>query len=245
MKKKLTAYLVHHTGSMIRFVTSQLPYLPKSDKFVYVVLPSGESIKCKFHLHRANPYMAGSRIIHWIKGIIPFGNKRKIMIHIISQNKYFVYMKGQVGRYKKAKKIQGREKNCLKKLIKKLLGISTRPTKSRHKMYNKLLSERVNSDLVKKVFGVKCQIQDCEYSVKMNKDLMSLTSEVHHLEHLSRGGSNSPYNLAVVCANHHAILHRDKTAKIIKNKGDNVLVTYLNRKINKWICRDLSVLHNQ
>lgn len=245
MKMKLTAYLVHHTGSMIRFVTSQLPYLPKIDKFVYVVLPSGERIKCKFHLHRANPYIAGPRIIHWIKGILPFGSKRKIMVRIISQDKYFVYMKEQVGRYRKTKKIQDKEKICLEKLIKNLLSISEKPKKIRHKMYNKLLSKRVNSDLVKKVFGVKCQVRDCEYSVKMNKDLMDLISEVHHLEHLSRGGSNSPYNLAILCANHHAILHRDKTARIIKNKGDDILVTYLNGKINKWICRDLSILHNQ
>ena len=241
MNKKLTAYLVHNTGSMIRFVTSQLPHLPKNDKVVYVVLPSGEKIKCKFNSNPANPNITGPELVHWLKGFIPPRNKKEIIVKINSFDEYFVYLKNQVIKGNIPKK----EKVDLKKLIKQLLNISKQPPKSRKKKYYNLFRKRIASDLVKKVFGVKCQIQDCEYSVKMNNDLRSLISEVHHLEHLSRGGSNSPYNLAVVCANHHAILHRDKTAKIIKHKGDDVLVTYLNGKIKKWICRYLSILHNQ
>lgn len=241
---KLPAYLVHHTGSMIRFVTSQLVYLPTKDKYVYVMLPNGGKIRCKFHLHIANPYIAGEKLVHWIKGVVSFAQKKRVIVEIISEDEYFIYMKRRVNKSKKMREFHRKERNSIEQLLKKLLSISVKPPLIRRKMYSKILSKRVHSNLVKKVFGVNCQVENCEYTAEETEVSMKLISEVHHLEHLSRGGSNSPYNLAVLCSNHHAIFHRDKTAKIMRSSGDNVLVTYLNGKRKKWIVRDLSALHN-
>ena len=58
---------------------------------------------------------------------------------------------------------------------------------------------------------------------------------------LARGGTNSPFNLAVVCSNHHSIFHRDKSARIVKRKGDNILVSYDKRRRKEQIIRDLLI----
>jgi hypothetical protein len=44
----LDCALVHHTGSMIRFTTSQLDDLPDDDRNVSIVLPDGEVIPGRF-----------------------------------------------------------------------------------------------------------------------------------------------------------------------------------------------------
>jgi hypothetical protein len=59
-KPYLDARLVHHTGSMIRFVTSQLPYLPTRDTACTVHLPDGQEFAGHFHRHPQNPYVAGA-----------------------------------------------------------------------------------------------------------------------------------------------------------------------------------------
>lgn len=244
MSIKIMADLVHHTGSMIRFTTSQLVYLPKQDEYITIILPDGSKFRCKFRRNVANPYIGGKRLIHWIKGFVKFGEKKKVIVEIISHYKYLIYMSEQANKLVNQKKFIKSEKDSLKVLLRKLLAISKKPPKIRHKLYDKVLENRINSNLVKQAFGTTCQVQNCEYTAHENKNVLKYLSEVHHLEHLSHGGGNSPYNLAVVCANHHSIFHRDKSAKIFERNGDDVHISYLDGSRKKWIKRNLSPLHN-
>lgn len=240
---KIIADLVHHTGSMIRFTTSQLDYLPNRDELIEVILPDGTKIKCRFHLHKANPYIAGEKIVHWIKGIVPFGEKRKVFVEITSGNKYLVYMVKTFIQDRKTKKLPKNKEDSFKKLLKRLSMLSSQPAKIRRQKYIETFNNRINSNLIKEVFGINCQVENCEYTSNENRVLMNFMSEVHHLEHLASGGTNSPFNLAILCSNHHSILHRDATAKIINLRGDNVQISYFHGKRKKWIIRDLSMLH--
>src|SRR5450759_1171336 len=69
---QLDAALVHHTGSMIRFVTSQLPNLPATDMDCLLELPDGRVVKGRFHRHRENPYVGGPSVVGWIKSWVAF-----------------------------------------------------------------------------------------------------------------------------------------------------------------------------
>lgn len=240
----ISANLIHHTGSMIRFTTRQLKYLPKRDEVVDVILPDGSKVKGKFRRHPANPYIAGRKIVYWIKSFVPFRKKEIASVRIISKKKYLVYIGKSWVKSKRGNILLRREKESLRELFNKLLKISKKPTKIRRREYHKVLSKRINSALVKKVFGVECQVENCEYTANEDTDVVRFLTEVHHLEHLARRGTNSPFNLAVVCSNHHSIFHRDKTAKIIECKGDNVRISYNNGNRKKWIIRNLSILHS-
>jgi 5-methylcytosine-specific restriction protein A len=67
----------------------------------------------------------------------------------------------------------------------------------RIKRYQKIVK------MLKKKYNYKCQL--CGYSFHMDngKDYC----EAHHIEMLSEGGSQSPENVIILCANHHRIFH--------------------------------------
>jgi len=235
--KNFKVDLVHHTGSMVRFTTSQLPHLPSEDRFIDIILPDGAKFRSKFHRHPANPYIAGAELIQWIKNRVAFGKKETAILHKVSEDCYMVTL------YQPKVHEKEKESMDLSRLLNKLKQASRLPTKERRKKYDVIIRERANSNLVKQIFGHKCQIENCEFICNVSPDIFPYFSEVHHLEHLCKGGDNSPYNLAVLCANHHSIFHRDKTAMIIDNRHDDVLISYNNGGKQEWIRRNLSKLH--
>ena len=74
------ASLVNHTGSMIRFTTSQLEYLPDKDTKVYITTPDGKTIEGKFHPNHENPYIGGPEVVDFVKSHIEFGETKDIVV---------------------------------------------------------------------------------------------------------------------------------------------------------------------
>lgn len=234
---EMSVALVHHTGTMIRFTTSQLGHLPKQDKGVTIALSDGTELACKFHRHPANPYIAGPQLVKWIKSWIPFRQKEQAIVREEKEGYYTLLLSSPL---KKSKE----ENEELQKLLKRFRKASERPPEERRKKYDVIIRQRINSDLVKKCFGHKCQVENCEFLANVSEELYMFLSEVHHLEHLGVSGDNSPYNLAILCANHHAIFHRDKTAKVEKIEGDHMLISYNKGQKKVWIRRNLSLLYS-
>ena len=56
---------------------------------------------------------------------------------------------------------------------------------------------------LKEKHGYKCQI--CGYSFQM--DNRKQYCEGHHIKELSKGGSQGPENVIILCANHHRMFH--------------------------------------
>lgn len=93
----LDCTLVHHTGTMIRFVTSQLPSLPTADQDVWVALPNGRAVRGRFHLHPANPYVGGPDVVSYIKGILDFGQNSRMLIDISPGGTWTLYSVDDAG----------------------------------------------------------------------------------------------------------------------------------------------------
>ena len=51
--------LVHDTGTMIRFRTSQLGALPAASLNIPILLPTGRIVGCHFNRHPDNPNVSG------------------------------------------------------------------------------------------------------------------------------------------------------------------------------------------
>ena len=230
----LQAAIVHHTGSMIRFTTSQLPLLPKGDISLKVVLPNGEMVNGKFRRNPANPYIGGPKIVGWIKSVVQFGQNRPVRI-IQKQNVYVVSWTDKPTHH-----IDSTVSTKLDKAIRQLLRIAKDTPAKRRQRYTSFLQRTRISDLFKQIFGYKCQVENCEFTGGVNPQIYPYITDIHHLEHLSAGGSNTPLNLCVLCSNHHSLFHRDPSTKIISMTDSEVLIETGVGQIR--IVRDLSLL---
>jgi len=65
------------------------------------------------------------------------------------------------------------------------------------KRYQKLVKD------LKVIYGRKCQL--CGYSFDMDNG--NKYCEAHHIKELSKGGSQSPLNVLILCSNHHRLFH--------------------------------------
>ena len=59
-----------------------------------------------------------------------------------------------------------------------------------------------------------CQVDGCGFAETLAEDLRPTIVEVHHVVSVSSGGSDSPLNLCVLCANHHAVIHHAPTSAV-------------------------------
>lgn len=235
MPTLIPAAVVHHTGSMIRFRTSQLTLLPANDRDVQVILPHGELINGRFRRHPDNPYIAGAKLVRWIKSQVAFGDITAIDV-TRSGDVYFVNWPSAQG------VPTGTQDHSfqIERAIKQLLKIATDTPARRRNRYASYLERVPVARLFKELWGDRCQVEDCEFTRGLIPDTFKYVTEVHHLEHLSSGGSNEPLNLCVLCANHHSLFHRDPLAKIVSQTGDEVMLE-TSSGIRR-IARDLSVL---
>jgi len=93
-------------------------------------------------------------------------------------------------------------------------------------------------------FGAKCQVRGCPFTSLVAVDLLPLVVEVHHLRAVAGGGSDSLFNLSVLCANHQRLVERVPGRRLIETDvTDDVLIRYNNGAI--LIERDLSVLRER
>lgn len=91
----------------------------------------------------------------------------------------------------------------------------------------RVLQRRSVRDLVLRCFGARCQARGCEFTSALPEQIRDCVLHVHHVRELGRGGEDSPYNLSVLCANHHALCHRAPAVRSIFNPhNDNILITY-------------------
>jgi len=205
--------LVHHTGTMIRFTTSQLPQLPRSDTDVTVAL-GRRTVNGRFHLHPANPYIAGPEIVRWIKARIPFGGVEQAWIDYEGRQAFRLTLgTGHTTRYR-ATMVAMSPAEAWKALRAILDEAEGAPPKQRRQRYARIARDPRLSSLLKRCFGATCQVEACTLLTGIPSRFHARCTEVHHLEAIARGGRSTPYNLVVICANHHRLVHRDPSARV-------------------------------
>lgn len=234
MTTQISAAIVHNTGSMIRFTSGQLSWLPSSDRDVPLILPHGELVKGKFKRNPDNPYIGGPKLVRWIKSQIAFGESRTIDITRLGD----VY----IVNWPRIQVVQPvpEQSARLERVVKQLLKIAADTPAQRRMRYASYLERAPVSQLFKELFGDGCQVENCEFTRDSIPEVNKYVTEVHHLEHLSAGGSNEPLNLSVLCANHHSLFHRDPLARIVSQTSEEVVVETTTG--TQRIVRDLAAL---
>lgn len=61
-------------------------------------------------------------------------------------------------------------------------------------------------------WGATCQVTGCTFLVGIPAHIRSNMVDVHHLNHVAKGGTDSPLNICVLCVVHHQLIHRAPTS---------------------------------
>jgi len=213
---ELTAALVHHTGSMIRFRPAQLPYLPAQDVNCSVTLLDGKSVNGRFRRHPANPYIGGAELVRWIKTWVRWNEPASVVVEQVGQG-LVVRLRTQSG---------GQPQTALSRRIRrKAVGIGKiKNAARRRRAYSAWEHNPALRQLVLHVWPPQCQVIGCRAGQGLPITLADKIVDVHHIEFVSSGGSDSPINLCLLCANHHALLHRASTMQILSNDSEQVRI---------------------
>lgn len=200
--ESLPAQLVHHTGTMIRFTTGQLPDLPTDDLDCEIALPDGGIVAGHFRRHPANPYVGGRALVQWIKSWLPYGSTATATVYQVhTANRIRVALsppdsgttsdnhRRRVGnRARKLRKISSRER--------------------RRRSYETWERDPALRGIALAAWGTNCQVEGCMYLSDVPDHIRGRMVDVHHLNHVGAGGSDSPMNISVLCVVHHQLIHR-------------------------------------
>jgi len=240
--------LVHHTGTMIRFTTSQLPTLPSADRNIRIELPDHTIVAGHFRRNPANPNVSGPALVRYIKGILKYGHNKHALIDV-SGALWRVYDVGHAvhvmseaqistSRVRNAQ-INGHDLAALLKLADK-----SAAAPPRRAAYERLLRPPALRRLILDLMGPSCQVQGCKAAQSMAEKWHDSAAgvsilEVHHIEAIARKVDHHPRNLCVLCANHHALIHGYGPWEIA-HRGDEVILSVSAESIR--IVRDLGFL---
>ncbi len=210
---ELQATLVHHTGSMIRFVPSQLSFLPKADVDCQVTLLDGTTVEGRFHLNRANPYIGGRLLVRWIKTWTRWNQPVDVMVEQVGRgNRLRLRMLG-------TRPAATQERRQVRRGALRLASVeSTR----RRREYSAWERDPALRRVVLQAWPQRCQVRGCPSSSTIPPNLLPSVLEVHHVVYVSAGGLDSPLNICLLCANHHTLIHRAPTSEVQRCDAEGV-----------------------
>lgn len=206
----LPARLVHHTGSMLRFTTGQLPHLPVQDTDCVLVLPDGAQVPGHFRRHPANPYVGGRALVAWIKSWVPYNMPIDVVVSQLGTgNRIHIAIGAGRSRLTSRTHHQQRIETTARRL-RRLDGADRR--RRAYAAWERNPNLRA---VALAAWGPTCQVVGCSTLSNVPSHLRDHLVDVHHLNHVSRGGSDSPMNISVLCVTHHGLIHRAPASKLL------------------------------
>lgn len=210
---ELQAALVQHTGSMIRFVPSQLSFLPQADVDCLVTLLDGTTVAGRFHLNPANPYIGGRMLVRWIKTWTQWNQPVDVMVEQLGRGNHLrLRMLG-------TRPAATQERRQVRRRALRLASVETTRRRREYSAWERNPALR---RVVLQAWPHKCQVRGCPSSSTIPADLLSSILEVHHVVYVSTGGSDSPLNICLICANHHTLIHRAPTSEVRRCNAEGV-----------------------
>lgn len=215
--------LVHDTGTMVRFTTSQLNLLPGETKDIRLILPGGKSVEARFLRNRANPNISGIEVVSFIKERIDYGEREDIILEQVTPELWIVHLIEKALEIASEAKVPAshvRRASFITADINKLLRIADREHEIGRRIgtYERVLRPIALRRLLIDAVGASCMINDCNacsrFDVECGYGSGSFIIEVHHIEHIAHTIDHHPKNLCVLCANHHRFIHHSGSWQI-------------------------------
>ncbi len=226
--------LVHDTGTMVRFRTSQLPDLPAASCDVSLLLPSGQVVSAHFNRHPQNPNVSGAELVRFIKRRLPPKGREDVLLERRLGDLWVVHELAdtlQVVEFAHISKKRVRNGELKASDLAALVGLADREADRGRRVaeYRRVLRPSGLRRLVLKLVGTKCMVAECDacdrFSTAWWADSGEAIVEVHHIEEVARTNDHSPRNLCVLCANHHRFLHSISSWSV-SHDGANVVMQH-------------------
>lgn len=231
--------LVHDTGTMIRFRTSQLPELPPSSVDIGVLLPTGRLVDGHFNRHPQNPNISGPELVRYIKGRIAWKAREDILVEQRSPLLWVVHLLDDA----EAVATQARvpisriRRGQLRDVdLAQLLALADRERDRgrRWEAYKRIVRPSGLNRMLVALVGAHCMSDQCDACERFDTDWGAgsgaVIVEVHHIELVARCIDHSPRNLCVLCANHHRFLH-GSGSWTVRHDGPNVVLGRSGREL--------------
>lgn len=226
----LPCRLVHLTGTMIRFTTGQLSQLPPSDVDCRVELPDGAQVDGHFRRHPDNPYIGGPGIVRWIKSWVPYNVPTDAVVHQSGTgNRVRVEVASPTGS-------PAPEPTQTRRVLRRARTLrEIGQAERRRRMYAAWERDPNLRGIVLAAWGSTCQVVGCGYLATVPTHIQANMVDVHHLNHVAKGGTDSPLNVCVLCVVHHQLIHRAPTSSLQSwdLNGATVLVNGLTLNISR------------
>ena len=208
--------LVHDTGTMIRFRTSQLGALPSASGDIQLLLPTGRVVNGYFNRHRQNPNVSGRELVRYIKQRLRFGEREDVLlerriavwvVHLLSQA---ISIAGDANIHEDIIKEGDLQVQDFTALV--ALADREHHRGARVGTYKRMLRPAGLRRLVMQAVGCdRCMVQDCNaresFEATWGPGCSAMIIDVHHIEKLAHTVDHHPRNLCVLCANHHRFVH--------------------------------------
>ena len=208
--------LVHHTGSMLRFRTSQLRFLPTDDIDCNITLMDGKTIQGRFHRHRQNPYIGGRELVGWIKQWVIWNNPQSVLVQQVGTG-----MNIRLRPTDGVSVLTSEGRNVRRRLL-RYGGI--KDIVRRRREYTAWERDPALRKFILDIWGSRCQVEGCNSATDLPRHLASNVLDVHHINSVARGGSDSTSNLCLICASHHVLLHRSPSMRVLSNGPEEIRI---------------------
>jgi len=205
--------LVHDTGTMIRFRTSQLPELPSDSVDIGLLLPTGRLVDGHFNRHPQNPNISGPDLVRYIKGRIAWKKREDILVEQRSHTLWVVHLleEAEAVATEARVPVSRIRKGQLRDVdLAQLLALADREQDRgrRLEVYKRIVRPTGLNRMLVGLVGARCMSENCD------------ACERYH----------SPRNLCVLCANHHRFLHRSGSWTI-RHVGADVILARSRREL--------------
>lgn len=220
--------LVYHTGTMIRFTSGQLGSLPPDDQDCVVILPDGAVVNGHFKRNPANPYIGGPALVRWIKSWVPYNKPTPVIVHQVGVTSR---LRLEIG----STPARGEEAIRKSRALARTRNLKRLNTERRRRSYEAWERNPTLRLIALDAWGPKCQVSGCRFLRPIAPHIRGKMVDVHHLNHVAAGGSDSPMNICILCVVHHQLIHRGPTV-VLQSwdlDGATVLVNGLTLEIER------------
>ncbi len=224
--------LVHDTGTMIRFRTSQLGELPTASEDIQVLLPTGRVVDGHFNRHPQNPNVSGRDLVRYIKRRLAFGDREEVLVErrtaklwVIHALEQAIAIAGEarvpVDRFRRGA-LQPQDLGTL-------MALADRENDRGRRIhtYKRVLRPAGLRRLMIGVVGARCMVDGCEAWEGFERDWGAGSGgtivEVHHIEYVANTIDHHPRNLCILCANHHRFVHGSGSWSVRHEESNVVL----------------------
>lgn len=166
-----------------------------------------------------NPYIGGRALVRWIKSWVEVGRPVDVVVRQDGIGNSLLIL-ATIPVATPPERTAARTKT-----VSTATKLALEPNAARRRvLYEQWERNPALRKYALQAWGASCQVIGCTAAAGLPNHLHSALVEVHHFNHVAAGGADSPLNVGLLCASHHALIHRAPKSKLASCDGQSAFV---------------------